>query len=304
MCALFGFVDYKHRQSPAFLTNLYDNLAVACEERGINASGVAYLHNDRLLIHKNPVRASELGFRIHRDVHTVMGHARLTTQGPEQKNYNNHPFEGRLEGYDFALAHNGVIWNDKSLRQHELLPLTTIETDSYIIVQLLESRANLSLKTLSEVAELLEGSFTVSILDDSGNLFIIKGSNPIYVIDFTVEGLLVYASTEAILWRALANTTILSDASRHKFAEFDVLTLVNGDILRISKSGEISRHTFNTNDSLYNCESEDFPMDQAMLEHLMVCSQEAGHSADHVFELLHEGHSLVEIAEYLGCNYQ
>lgn len=76
-------------------------------------------------------------------VNYVMGHTRMTTQGNEKFNYNNHPFPGTVDNADFALAHNGVLYNDTSLRISENLPITNIETDSYRAVQLIEKKKTL-----------------------------------------------------------------------------------------------------------------------------------------------------------------
>ena len=43
-----------------------------------------------------------------------------------------------IDGDTNALAHNGVLYNDRELRREQHLPTTPIETDSYIAVQLLE----------------------------------------------------------------------------------------------------------------------------------------------------------------------
>ena len=72
-------------------------------------------------------------------VNVVMGHTRMTTQGNAcSLTRINHPFLGHIDGSSFALAHNGVLWNDKELRMEENLPMTSVETDSYVAVQLLE----------------------------------------------------------------------------------------------------------------------------------------------------------------------
>ena len=60
----------------------------------------------------------------------------------------------------FALAHNGVLRNDRSLQVQKKLPVSKIETDSYVIVQLLEQAGKLDLQTLGAISELLRGSFT------------------------------------------------------------------------------------------------------------------------------------------------
>ena len=48
----------------------------------------------------------------------------------------------------FALAHNGILGNDRLLRKKKKLPVTRIETDSYVAVQLLERYGELSSKSL------------------------------------------------------------------------------------------------------------------------------------------------------------
>lgn len=53
-----------------------------------------------------------------------MGHTRMTTQGNENRNYNNHPFLGQTREGAFALTHNGVIQNDRSLRKKLRIPKT------------------------------------------------------------------------------------------------------------------------------------------------------------------------------------
>ena len=64
-----------------------------------------------------------------------MGHTRAATQGSAKDNFNNHPFPGYAGG-SFALAHNGVLFNDIFLQRS--LPVTKVKTDSYVAVQLLQ----------------------------------------------------------------------------------------------------------------------------------------------------------------------
>ena len=104
----------------------------------------------------------------------VMGHTRMTTQGSERFNANNHPFAGQAGDTTFALAHNGVLSNDKRLRRQHDLPVTKIETDSYIAVQLLEASGELSFASLANMAEKLEGSFTITVMTDRDELYFIN----------------------------------------------------------------------------------------------------------------------------------
>lgn len=116
MCCLFGIYDYGHSLTAAQKKRLVSALAVASEDRGTDATGIAYNHNGHLTVYKRPYPAHLMRFKLPDDALCVMGHTRMTTQGDEKHNYNNHPFEGTAD-IPFALAHNGVLYNDLTLRK-------------------------------------------------------------------------------------------------------------------------------------------------------------------------------------------
>ena len=167
-----------------------------------------------------------------------MGHTRMTTQGDEKHNYNNHPFEGTA-GIPFALAHNGVLYNDLTLRKDKNLPHTRIETDSYVAVQLLAQQGELSFRSIRSAVEFLRGTLTLSVLDSRDNLHIIKGNNPLTLYHFPRMGLFVYASTEQILKKGLKKGMPRMEQP------FEVM-LREGDILRIDRQGQYTVERFDT----------------------------------------------------------
>ena len=134
MRCLFGFIDYAGALSVTQKSRLIRELSIAAEVRGTDATGIAYNTSRGLQIYKRPLAAHRLHLRIPAEAHVVMGHTRMTTQGSAKKNYNNHPFFGCVKGKRFALAHNGVIWNDLELRRIKHLPRTKVQTDSFIAV--------------------------------------------------------------------------------------------------------------------------------------------------------------------------
>ncbi len=173
MCCLFGILDYGTALSGQVKARMLSILAKECEARGTDATGIAYVNGGRLRIYKRPLPAHKMRFFLPNDVRAVMGHTRLTTQGSEKRNFNNHPFAGRCGGLSFALAHNGVLCNDSSLRREWKLPKTTIETDSYVAVQLLQTKGTLGFSALGEMAEAVEGSFSFTVLDRDNHLYFI-----------------------------------------------------------------------------------------------------------------------------------
>ena len=237
MCCLFGLIDtaqyFTRQQKNAIL----HALAAASEARGQDATGVAYCHNGALMVRKRPVPGHAFPLQIPYDAAVVMGHTRLTTQGSEKKNYNNHPFLASAGTGSFALAHNGVIRNDRLLRTQEQLPATKIETDSYIAVQLLARSGEVSMDSLRDMAERLEGSFSFTVLDDQNNLYFVKGDSPLCLYHYQTSGVYLYASTKQILEKALQQLSFDWESPIQ-------VSLECGEILQIMADGEERRETF------------------------------------------------------------
>ena len=245
MCALFGWLDYKGIVPHKILKKLTQALANSAEERGTDASGISYVRDGRVVIFKRPKPAHKLRFNVPDGTKAVMGHTRLTTQGNQKFNYNNHPFPGNADK-EFAFAHNGVLYNDKDLRKDKKLPNTYIETDSYVAVQLIEQQGKLDFNSLKNMAEDVEGNFTFTVLDENNSLYIVKGSSPMFLIHFEALGLYVYASTESIMMNALKKLGI------HKFS-FSEIKTIDGDIIRIDSKGIVTRSEFESyNNFKYN----------------------------------------------------
>lgn len=236
MCALFGFLDYGKRVPWRVLQKLVQALANASEVRGHHAAGIAYNKADALTIFKRPKPAHKLHFHVPENTAAVMGHTRLTTQGDQKLNYNNHPFRG-FAGTEFALAHNGVLYNDELLRSQLQLPDTQIETDSYIAVQLLESQHELTFDAMRYAAEKVRGYFTFTILDRADNLYFIKGESPLYLIHFPSLGIYVYSSTKEIMATAFKQIPA-------QFPKYEVIPISEGELLRIAPNGKITRSTY------------------------------------------------------------
>lgn len=240
MCCLFGLIDYADTFSAKEKNRLIKILSTKCEARGIDATGIAFNTESGLHISKRPVAAHKMWYRIPERAKVVMGHTRMTTQGSERFNYNNHPFPGHVDKLDFALAHNGVLHNDNELRISERLPKTNIQTDSYIAVQLVEKENTLGFDAIRNMAEKTEGSFCYTILDQNDNLYIVKGDNPMAIYKF--NGFYLYASAGEILTRAVKKIG-LKNYSR--------VNISCGDILRITPNGTIEIQTFNFKDRYF-----------------------------------------------------
>ena len=234
MCSVFGLIDYKQALTAKEKNRILNTLARECEVRGTDATGIAYHFGRRLRIFKRPLPAHKLRLHVPPGVNMIMGHTRMTTQGNETFNQNNHPFAGSIAGKAFALAHNGILWNDKLLRQQEHLPQTSVETDSYIAVQLLEQQNALDFQSLKEMAEKVEGSFVFTLLDSEDSVWFVKGDNPLCL--FHYNGFTLYASTQEILVKAVKRLRLGKPQTVQQPEE--------GEILRIDKFGNQTSGSF------------------------------------------------------------
>lgn len=308
MCCLFGMVDYGHVLPQKRKHQILTVLAAECEARGTDATGIAYNSCGSLHIYKKPVPAHRLGMALPADTAVVMGHTRMTTQGTARRNCNNHPFRGVAGQIPFALAHNGIFHNDDALKRQYGLPHSKIQTDSYVAAQLLEKKRGLDWDALRFMAEQLEGSFTITVLDGADNLNFIKGNNPLCLLDFSRLGFYLYASTEEILRRAL-------DKLRLRQERHIQIPVNSGEMVRIARDGTIERSLFDDARLFlpwYNdpCCGGAFSKnrgqlvsrwDEEYLTELRAVAASFGYATEDIDMLLQQGFSPEDVEDFLYC---
>ena len=294
MCAVFGYLDYKGKVSNAILKKLIRNLSIAAEVRGTDATGISYVNHGKVVTFKKAKPAHKVKLYFPKNTRTVIGHTRMTTQGSEKYNYNNHPFNGRCGTETFALAHNGVLSNDAEWKAKYHLPKTPIETDSYVAVQLLEQEKQLHAESIKRMAESVEGSFVFTILRNDNTLFLVKGNNPLTIYHFSKLGIYVYASTKSILDNALQKIHMMKNP-----CEIDVS---EGEIVEIAANGKHSKTTFAMQNSVfspYNWDNLNWYEAEEQEEFLLECCRMFGVPEEDVYLLLDYGFSADEIEEML-----
>lgn len=297
MCSLFGLIDYQNTLTRRQKNHILQVLSKECEVRGTDATGIAYNFEGSIKVYKRPLAAHKLKFHVPNGVHVVMGHTRLATQGRPADNFNNHPWSTGT----FALAHNGVLWNDRELRQSENLPDTHIQTDSYVAVQLLEQQKTLDFTTISTMAEKIQGSFVFTVLDPDDNLYFVRGNNPLAIFGF--DGFYLYASTEEILRRAMRKLRL-----HHQ----EAVNTEEGDILKIDRAGQRSFGHFTPSHSFEHFwrnprlrmlpwfdEVDESEAIDGRPDLLIQAAKSMGVSEDEVLTLLDLGYDPYEIEELL-----
>lgn len=286
MCALFGLVDYGNKFSARQRAKIISVLSKECEVRGTDATGIAYNSNGKLYIYKRALPARKMRFRLPETANIIMGHTRMTTQGSEAFNYNNHPFFGTANGVNFALAHNGVLHNDTLLRKSEKLPETHIRTDSYVAVQLIEKEKSLDFASLKNMAEKVEGSFCFTVLNDRNELYFVKGDNPLVLYKF--DGFYLYASTEEILKNALQKLNL---------SKYSRVNINCGDILKLDPYGAVEIGHFDFQDDFYG--RYYIGSDETYLEELAFVY---GIKPEDILTLFDLGYDMFDIEEILCCS--
>ena len=301
MCSLFGMIDYGKRISERQKTKIIKTLSICCEERGTDATGIAFIADNQIHIKKKAVPARKFRFRLPRNTGVVMGHTRLTTQGAASYNPNNHPFLGVCDNTTFALAHNGMLYNDKWLREKYHITKTDIETDSYIAVQLIEKQRAFTVKAIKDMAETVDGSFCFTLLDEKNNLYIVKGDNPIAIFHFEALGLYLYASTENLLKNTIQKTNLKQTYSK--------IELSAGEIVCFDKFGNRTKSNFDypvfclppyynlSKNETYNPFEKEYCKDY--LEELITFAENVGVSEEEVLLLFEYGFDEFEIEQLL-----
>ena len=302
MCAIFGFLDYKQEVQHRTMKKLLRVLSVESEARGKDATGFAYVACDNIIVYKAAKPAHKLHLYCPVNTKCVIGHTRMATQGTPENNINNHPFTGIAGETNFALAHNGVIYNDLGLRKSKALPPTKIHTDSYIATQLLEASNALDFESIKSMAETVEGTFSFTILDDKNNLFLVKGDNPLFLAHFEKIGLYVYASTESIFTKAILRTKL-----RHE--PFSKIEVNSGDILKIDIQGNMEKSKFDNWYSSFlfstrmpynwSFATNQTPTENTHLDELVELGSFVGVSREEISALFELGFSLFEIEQLL-----
>jgi hypothetical protein len=196
------------------------------------------------------------------------------------------------------------------LKITERLPETRIETDSYVAVQLIEKKKTLSTSSLKYMAEQLEGSFTITVMDKDNNLYFVRGDNPMCIYHFKDKGIYIYASTEEILLKAIGRMQM-------KLGRYEKIDNTCGDILAIDKFGYRTKSTFETDNldgfsfasyiwrtSVPRCEvtfKRHKSYQEEYIEQLKVEAEYCGYSSSLIDTLLADGFSTDDIEEMIYC---
>lgn len=181
MCGIVGYIG--HDNAKELLLKGLEKL----EYRGYDSAGIALTNDEGTEVFKEKGRIADL--RKVADDNDFdgtlgIGHTRWATHGVPNHE-NSHPHQSASKRY--TLVHNGVIENYEELRAEYLSDVNFLsETDTEIVVQLIEHFANEGLDTetaFTKVVSMLEGSYALGLLDDQDNdtIYVAKNKSPLLI---------------------------------------------------------------------------------------------------------------------------
>ena len=134
MCGIFGLIV--NNKCDISKNSILNKLFLLSESRGKEATGLAILKNNELLVYKEALPASKfiktdtyryLAEKDEWGIHIAMGHARLVTNGAANNNKNNQPvIKDEIIG-----VHNGIVVNYKQIWKNypNLSRETSVDTE-------------------------------------------------------------------------------------------------------------------------------------------------------------------------------
>jgi len=174
------------------------------EYRGYDSAGIALILNDGIKIERAKGKLENLTKKVFsQDIESniAIGHTRWATHGrPSEINAHPH-FSDKI-----ALVHNGIVENYLELRQfikekggYEFYS----DTDSEVLAHLLDfhyKKNNDILKSISEVVDMIEGSYALAIIheDVKDKIFLTRRSSPL-VAAISEDGAFAASDVPAVL---------------------------------------------------------------------------------------------------------
>lgn len=181
MCGIVGYIG--REDAKEVILNGLKRL----EYRGYDSAGLSLFNikNQRFDIYKSVGRVSILDEKVQTVLKSPVGigHTRWATHG-KVNNENAHPHHSRTGR--FIIVHNGVIENYQKLKDQYLSEhIFYSETDTEVIVQLIESFANhFDIKNaILTTLKLLQGSYALLVIDSHNPevIYAAKNKSPLII---------------------------------------------------------------------------------------------------------------------------
>ena len=210
MCGITGYITTKPNQAKNAKQTMAD-LLLYSSSRGTDATGIAFVHNEKIICVKKGIPASKFiqsapyKNAIKRYSPKIMiGHTRAKTQGDQKDNNNNHP----LIAGNIALVHNGVLYNEDDVFKDFKLERKG-EVDSEAIVQLVNhfktKKSDITRVAIQCTCKEIRGNMAIAVINAKNDreLHLVSSGNPCVLAYQKSTGTIFFASELDILKYAL-----------------------------------------------------------------------------------------------------
>lgn len=212
MCGIFGIVaSSRSTIKKTQAKKITDALFSLSESRGKESSGLAVLSNNKITVCKAQQPASAfIQLPIYQQLiqsatppFATIGHARLVTNGPAEKNRNNQPvIKNNIVG-----IHNGIITNDAALWKKFPSLKQRYEVDTEVFLSMTRYFLRQGLSAAQAVARAfheIEGAASVALLFAEQNILLLAtNTGSLYGAGGKNRNLFVFASERYILEQLL-----------------------------------------------------------------------------------------------------
>jgi len=231
MCGIMGYYSFRNTlPDKNKITNMFSLL----ETRGRDASDFAFIEDNNLVVHKAPIKSSDMiktdEWKKLQLPRIMILHCRMKTQGDEKNNANNHPIFSKN---GIAIVHNGVIYNDKEIMGKK----RDGEVDSESILHLLSMKIRGD--KIKRLFDRIEGSFAVAVIDKNvpEKLILIKKDNPIDLYLDSENDILYFCSERDIMKQALKISSVSSRGFNLGEGNYHSYEMQNNHCLLLNKDG-------------------------------------------------------------------
>lgn len=225
MCGILGvsFQEGSTVKNEALIKSIVKSLFEASMERGYDATGIAYVNGNKIIVVKDNIRASLFvrseefikscednitfphGYMASKRLVSIIGHCRMETKGSHTIRHNNHP----IIADNIIGVHNGIISNDDSLFACYDLPRKG-RVDSEIIFRLINHFINSygtnTPEAIIKTTSLIYGSFACAFVSSRNPymLWLFRNNSPTTVYNYPKTGMIAFASSKDYLDGAIA----------------------------------------------------------------------------------------------------
>jgi asparagine synthetase B (glutamine-hydrolysing) len=206
MCGILGFSKNSNSVIDDIgVEPLLKYLYSFSENRGHDSSGIAVVREKDIIVHKRALSASKFiktkeykkAISDEKNIHTIIAHARMETNGSFAENKNNQP----VVKDGVVTVHNGIIVNDEDLWKSN----PEIEREYSVDTEVFNSLVTLNLKkgnplkeAIEQSLKLLKGSYSFASLFEEYNILLLAtNTGSLYYINGA--GFVLFASERIFL---------------------------------------------------------------------------------------------------------